>query len=144
MRELRRRAFVLAATTGAIVGGCANDDAARTVTATVTSAQPTTATETAAPDDETGTSTTPEDPGNGLRFSGNGDARLPPFRVPRGGAVLEWTNRGEVFSLFGRQGTVVDSVAPEGRALLPAGVHRIDVVASGGWAITIGRARRVG
>lgn len=78
-----------------------------------------------------------------LRFRGNGDRRLPPIRVaPRRGTTLRWTNRGEVFSLFSEEGTLVDSVGTRGATFLQRGVHRIDVVASGTWVIRIPRARR--
>lgn len=76
-----------------------------------------------------------------VNFRGNGDRRLPPLRVRRGGTVLRWTNSGEVFSLFSAEGTLVDSVAHRGGTYLEGGVHRIDVVASGSWVIRIPRAR---
>ncbi len=98
------------------------------------------ATETAASEDELAQT---EDAESDVRFRGGGDRSLPPFRVMRGGSILRWTNSGEVFSLFGNKGTVVDSVASQGKAFLPAGVHRIDVVASGRWTISIPRARRL-
>jgi hypothetical protein len=78
-----------------------------------------------------------------LEFRGDGDRRLPPFRVQPGGALLRWTNDGEVFSLFGRTGTLVDSVALSGEAVLRPGLQRIEVIASGGWSITILNARHV-
>ena len=78
----------------------------------------------------------------GVELSGNGDRRLPPLRVGRGGTTLRWTNSGEVFSLFSEEGTLVDSVASRGATYLQAGVHRIDVVASGSWVVRIPRARR--
>lgn len=140
-RAVARRALVLTVATGAAIAGCGNDEAARTVTTTVPPSPPATAT--AASEDQAANSTQTEDPENELRFSGGGDRSLPPFRVRRGGAILRWTNSGEVFSLFGSKGTVVDSVASQGKAFLPAGVHRIDVVASGRWVIRIPRAGRL-
>ncbi|MDQ3865473.1 MAG: hypothetical protein M3304_01405 [Actinomycetota bacterium] len=135
--------------TAAAVGGCSgNEEAARTVTTTATSSNPVTetsaaATDTAALEGETGNSGQGDDAENGLRFRGAGDESLPPFRVMRRGTILRWTNTGEVFSLFGSTGTIVDSVAPQGEAVLPAGVQRIDVVASGQWVIEIPGARRL-
>ena len=108
--------------------------ATTTVTVTETVARP------AAPP-STG-STNGGAPATSLAFRGNGDRRLPPLRVRRGGTTLSWTNSGEVFSLFSEEGTLVDSVAGEGETYLQAGVHRLDVVASGSWLIRIPRARR--
>ncbi|MBA2537965.1 MAG: hypothetical protein H0V20_11115 [Actinobacteria bacterium] len=108
---------------------------------TVTASQ--TVTETVA--SEAGLETSePTDKGRDeVRFRGNGDRSLPPMRVMRGGAILRWTNSGEVFSLFGRDGILIDSVANQGETFLPAGVHRIDVVANGSWVITLPRSRRL-
>jgi hypothetical protein len=78
-----------------------------------------------------------------LEFRGDEDKRLPPFRVQAGGGLLRWTNAGEVFSLFSHTGTLVDSVAPSGEVVLRPGVQTIDVIASGGWSITVFDARRV-
>jgi hypothetical protein len=78
-----------------------------------------------------------------LEFRGDEDRRLPPFRVQAGGGLLRWTNAGEVFSLFSHTGTLVDSVAPSGEVVLRPGVQTIDVIASGGWSITVFDARRV-
>ncbi len=135
--------------TAAAVGGCSGDEeASRTVTTTATSSNPVsetaaTATDTAASEGESADSAQGEDAGNELRFSGAGDMSLPPFRVMRRGTFLRWANSGEVFSLFGSTGTIVDSVAHQGEAFLPAGVQRIDVVASGQWVIEIPRARQL-
>jgi hypothetical protein len=78
----------------------------------------------------------------GLRFRGNGDRRLPPIYVSRGGATLHWRNTGEVFSLFSADGILIDSVAREGHTFLPTGRYGIEVIASGTWLILIPRARR--
>ncbi len=80
----------------------------------------------------------------GLRLSGNGDRKLPPLRIPRGGTILHWANAGEVFSLFYPGGTLVDSVAHAGRTYVPGGTQTIDVVASGDWVIVVPGAQRVG
>jgi hypothetical protein len=61
--------------------------------------------------------------------------------VGHGGAALKWTNEDAVFSLFGAHTTIVDSVATHGDAFLPTGVHRLEVIASGGWTLTISNAR---
>jgi hypothetical protein len=95
-----------------------------------------------------GSETGAQDPGAGgrrleLHFSGNGDTSLPPFRVKQGGSLLHWTNRGEVFSLFGTKGTIVDSTGARGETFLAGGVHRIDVIASGDWTVAVPGARRV-
>jgi hypothetical protein len=133
-----RRTLVvtLACLSGVACGG--SEEAVRTVTATV-GASPA-MTETGASAAATGQSG--KDRRHELRFRGNGDRRLPPFRVEDGGGVLRWTNKGEVLSLFGREGTLVDSVDSQGEAFLKAGVHRIDVVASGAWIMTISGASR--
>ena len=82
-------------------------------------------------------------PRNVVFFRGTGDRILPPIRVRRGGTVLRWRNRGEVFSLFSARGTVVDSVARSGETFLPGGRHLIEVVASGAWSMQIPNARRL-
>jgi hypothetical protein len=99
---------------------------------------------------ETADSTEMADSGNqrkdgerGLLFRGQGDRRLPPIRVEKGGSVLRWQNRGEVFSLFGRRETVVDSVAPSGTAFLRKGLHMMDVIASGSWIVAIPGGKRM-
>ena len=134
----------------AATGGCTTDDegvpaAATTTVATVATMTVTTSetvTETTASAPATAPSGRAPKARKGLRFSGNGDRLLPPFTVMRGGAILRWSNNGEVFSLFGAEGTLVDSVANQGWTFLPRGVHRIDVVASGSWIIRVPRARR--
>lgn len=115
-------------------GASVRDTVSTTVAATLTGAQPS-AVETRP---AAGAAARRE-----LRFRGNGDRRLPAFAVARGGSTLFWTNRGEVFSLFGEARTLVDSVDDRGQTFLPRGVYRIDVVASGDWVIRIPRARRV-
>jgi hypothetical protein len=77
-----------------------------------------------------------------LSFRGNGDRRLPPIRVRRGGTTLRWTNDGPVFSLIGQRGIVIDSVAGSGATYLGPGRWVLEVVAAGTWAIAIPRARR--
>ncbi len=122
--------------------GCAgNEQAAATRTTTVATSR--TVTETVTHRERAQKPRSLPKPRNGVRFRGNGDTRLPPFRIAGAGATLRWTNRGEVFSLFGQGGAIVDSVAHSGQAYLPAGVHRIDVVASGSWVIAIPHARRL-
>jgi len=133
-----------------VLGACSSEDEAAapdergTPTAATTVATTVTVTETvarpAAPPSKSATDG--GTPARGLAFRGDGDRRLPPLRVRRGGTTLRWTNSGEVFSLFSEEGTLVDSVAGEGATYLQAGVHRIDVVASGSWLIRIPRARR--
>lgn len=135
-----------------IAAACANgNDAAApatTATTTVTTTLATTVTVAEAVTDATASASTASEPeGSGtreLKVRGNGDRRLPPFRVMRGGTTLLWTNTGEVFSLFSEEGTLVDSVATEGETFLQGGIHRIDVVASGSWVIRVPRARRIG
>ena len=134
-----------------LLGACSSQDEAaapqesRTQTAATTVATTVTVTETVAraaappaskPSPGDGAAAT------GVVLRGNGDRRLPPLRVRRGGTTLRWTNSGEVFSLFSEEGTLVDSVARRGATYLQAGVHRIDVVASGSWVIRIPRAGR--
>lgn len=126
--------------------GCSGDEQAATTVETTTVATVTvsqTVTETVASEDELEASEPTKKRRGEIRFRGNGDRSLPPIRVMRGGAILRWTNSGEVFSLFGRQGILVDSVAKQGETFLTAGVHRIDVVASGSWVVTLPRARRL-
>ena len=108
---------------------------------TVTVSQ--TVTETVASEGEQRPSEPTEKREGQIRFRGNGDSSLPPVRVLRGGAILHWTNSGEVFALFGSEGTLVDSVAKQGETFLSGGIHRIDVVASGSWVVTLPRARRL-
>jgi hypothetical protein len=78
-----------------------------------------------------------------LRFRGNGDRRLPPIRVRRGGTTLRWRNTGPVFSLLGQRGIIIDSVARGGSTYLEPGRYALEIVAAGTWTITIPRARRV-
>ena len=135
VRVTRRRVAPAVAALAAVAGGCSNDDdAARSVAETASRERSPVATETTGGAARTGAA-------GALRFSGNGDATLPPFSVPEGGAVVRWTNRDAVFSLFDGRGTVVDSVEPRGEAYLGAGVHTIDVIASGGWQLEIPGAR---
>jgi hypothetical protein len=86
--------------------------------------------------------TTTKRKGGKSGFSGNGDATLPPIRVPHGGTTLLWTNDGPVFSLFTERDVLIDSVAPEGTTFLPEGPHLVEIIASGKWAITIANFRR--
>ncbi|MDQ3889408.1 MAG: hypothetical protein M3312_02530 [Actinomycetota bacterium] len=138
----RTTTVALVAILALAAAGCASDEQPA-ATGTTTVATSRTVTQTVTRRERAQKPKPPARPRNGLRFRGNGDTRLPPFRIGRRGATLRWTNRGEVFSLFGRGGTIVDSVAHGGQAFLPAGVHRIDVVASGSWVIAIPHARRV-
>ncbi len=78
-------------------------------------------------------------PRGGVLFRGNGDRTLPPLRVRGRGTTLRWVNDGAVFSLFSEDGVVVDSVARRGATFLPAGRHRLSVVAAGDWTIAIPR-----
>jgi hypothetical protein len=112
-----------------------------TVGTTVTTSR--TVTETVAADEGREEQNAGKERKNEIRFTGNGDTSLPPFRVMRGGAILRWANSGEVFSLFGPEGTLVDSVGARGETFLPGGIHRIDVVASGSWLIIVPRSRRI-
>jgi hypothetical protein len=77
-----------------------------------------------------------------LRFHGNGDRRLPPIRVRRGGTTLRWRNNGPVFSLIGQRGIIIDSVARSGATYLAPGRYALEIVAAGTWTIRIPRARR--
>ena len=132
------------AVAGAAAVGCSGgEEAATTVTSTLTTSEARTVTDAPVSQAETGGAGRTDASGDALRFRGNGDRRLPPFRVKRGGTVLSWTNNDEVFSLFSPEGTVVDSVARQGEAFLQGGVHTLDVVASGRWAIAIPGARRL-
>jgi hypothetical protein len=126
-------------------GGCADEESASP------SAQTSAAATAPAPPPPTGTTASTgagatggeTQAPNALRFRGNGDRRLPAFRVRRPGTTLQWTNLDEVFSLFTAERTLVDSVALRGERFLRPGVYRIDVIASGGWEIVVPRARRV-
>jgi hypothetical protein len=148
-RYLRATVALAGIVASAAAGGCAAGEQAATTTVVETTTVATTVTtsrtttETVTAEDGLPTPTPSKRAKNEIRFSGNGDTKLSPFRVRPRGAILHWTNSGEVFSLFGREGTLVDSVANRGETFLPAGVHRIDVVASGSWVITIPRSRRV-
>jgi hypothetical protein len=77
-----------------------------------------------------------------LSFRGNGDRRLPPIRVRRGGTTLRWTNDGPVFSLIGQRGIVIDSVTRSGATYLGPGRWALEVIAAGTWTVVIPRARR--
>ena len=77
-----------------------------------------------------------------LSFRGNGDRRLPPIHVRRGGTTLRWSNDGPVFSLIGQRGIVIDSVARSGATYLGPGRWALEVVAAGTWTVAIPRARR--
>jgi hypothetical protein len=77
-----------------------------------------------------------------LSFQGNGDRRLPPIRVRRGGTTLRWRNNGPVFSLLGQRGIIIDSVGRAGWTYLAPGRYALEIIAAGTWTITIPRARR--
>ena len=133
---------MLAALASFAVAGCGEREAVTTMTKTVTTEEAAT-TQTTSPKTTTARSSGGGHRERALHFEGNGDTRLPPFRVRRGGSVLRWKNTGEVFSLFGRDGTLVDSVASKGQVFLPSGVQTIAVVAAGTWEIVVPGARRV-
>jgi hypothetical protein len=128
-----------------LAAGCGDeaDGDAGSQTATVTETVSETATETVAEENTNTGASAPTGPtGPVVRFRGNGDRALPPVRVGRGGATLAWRNDDAVFTVFSDVGVVVDSVEPRGEAFLPAGRRVLEVVASGGWRIEIGNARR--
>ena len=141
----------LAAVWLAAATGCGDDENAsappETVSATATAQPPPSPPSPAPPatsaSAETGGTAPGTQAGDALRFRGNGDRRLPAFRVGPPGTTLQWTNLAEVFSLFTLERTLVDSVAPRGERFLPPGLYRIDVIASGGWEIVVPRARPV-
>jgi hypothetical protein len=135
-----RRVVVVTYTALATVGCAGNEVAVPTTVVTTSEAVGTQTEPSQASTQESGQTGRQ---GSELRLRGHGDARLPPFRVPRGGSVLRWNNSGEVFSLFSRKRTVVDSVAPRGEIHLARGVYRLDVIASGRWVVTIPGARPV-
>jgi hypothetical protein len=120
--------------------GCLGSDAPSTVTSTITTFG--TATEMVDSTETTDSGNQRKDGESGLVFRGQGDRRLPPIRIDKGGSVLRWQNRGEVFSLFGRNETVVDSVAGKGTAFLRQGLHMMDVIASGSWIVAIPSGKR--
>jgi hypothetical protein len=128
-----------------VAAGCGEeageDVASRTATVTETVGE--TVTETAGPaGTTTGAAAPPAPTGPVVTFQGSGDRTLPPVEALDGGATLAWRNGGEVFSLFSEAGMLADSVEPGGEISLPAGRHVLEIVASGGWRIEIGNARR--
>ena len=139
---MRRVAAPVAAVASAVAGGCSSDDhTTRQPPTDSARAMATTTAERPAATSETTRAERGQQTADGIRVRGNGDATLAPIGVPSGGTILRWRNRDAVFSLFGGNGTLVDSVAPRGRTFLPAGVHTIEVIASGGWALEIPRGR---
>jgi hypothetical protein len=118
--------------------GCSGDDEATTVTVVETEVRTETVTET-----RTIASARPllrPKPGE-LSFRGNGDRRLPPIRVRRGGTTLRWANDGPVFSLLGEQGIIIDSVDRRGATYLAPGRYALEIIAAGTWTVVIPRAR---
>ena len=75
-----------------------------------------------------------------VHFRRSGNRILPPIRVRRGGAVLQWRNEGVVFTLFDADGIIVDTVAREGARRLPAARYALEIVAEGKWSIRIPNA----
>lgn len=134
-RLTQRRVTLSVAALAAVGSGCSADDESSRPSATTTPDRPAAVT-TTGPGEQRRTR-------DAIRFSKSGDTTLPPISVPPGGTILRWTNEGEVFSLFDETGTIVDSTEPRGKAFLPAGVHTIDVIASGGWALEIPRGHPV-
>jgi hypothetical protein len=129
--------------------GCGGD--AETTTVTVTTTQVRTETTTAtvtvtrtvvATRARTRPRARTQPPRGVLSFGGNGDRRLPPIRVRRGGTTLRWRNTGAVFSLLGQRGIIVDSVARSGATYLGPGVYELEIIAAGTWRVTIPRAGR--
>ncbi len=134
--------FLVAASAGACAAdGEPTTTAATPATATVAAME--TVVETAPAESQPAPLEEPAAEASELRFQGDGDRTLPPIKVRRGGSRLRWTNDGEVFSVFGERDTIVDSVAERGEAFLSAGVHRLEVIASGRWVIVLPRARRL-
>jgi hypothetical protein len=127
--------------------GCGGDAETTTVTVTTTEVRTETTTVTVtravvATRARTRARARTQPPRGVLRFGGNGDRRLPPIRVRRGGTTLRWRNTGAVFSLLGQRGIIVDSVARSGATYLGPGVYELEIIAAGTWRVTIPRAGR--
>lgn len=78
----------------------------------------------------------PQALGGGLvGFRGNGARDLPPFTTARG-TNLVWTNTGTVFNVSSDEWSLsFGSTARRGKHHLAAGVHELNVNASGTWTI---------
>jgi hypothetical protein len=78
-------------------------------------------------------------------YRGNGDTKLPPFRLSKG-ATLIWTNDGSTFAIHddAQHEFVTDSQAHRGSTYLAVGLHQFSIIALGNWTITVKRSSAPG